>query len=62
MKTKDDFYAEDVHSLALKAFAIIEDGLKEYGIELEPGQDDEFYVPIEETLEKYSNGNYRHHH
>ena len=60
-KTKDDFYAEDVRSLALKAFEVIEAGLKEYGIVLEDGQDDELYVPMVETLEKYSNGDYRHH-
>ena len=60
-KTKDDFYMDDVSDLALKAMEVIEAGLKEYGIELKPGQDDEFYVPMVETLEKYSNCNYRHH-
>ena len=62
MKTKDDFYMEDVHSLALKAFAVIEEGLKEYGIELPPGEDDKIYVPMEEAIEKLCNCNYRHHH
>ena len=60
-KTNSDFYMEDVHSIALKAMKVIEDGLKEYGIELEEGQDDEIYVPMSVTIEKYSNGNYRHH-
>jgi len=61
MKSKDDFYLEDVHSLALKAFAVIEEGLKEYGIELKEGEDDEVYIPISEFIEKHCDNGYRHH-
>jgi hypothetical protein len=59
MKTKDDFYMEDVSSLALKAFAVIEEGLKEYGIELKDGEDDEIYVPMLHAIEKHCNQYYR---
>ena len=59
-KTKDDFYMEDVHSLALKAFEVIEEGLKEYGIELKDGEDDEIYQPIDRFIEKRCNNDYRH--
>lgn len=61
-KSRDNFYMEDVHGLALEAMEVIEKGLREYGIELKPGQDDEFYMPMVETIEKYSNGYYRHDH
>lgn len=60
-KTQNDFYMEDVHSLALKAFAVIEEGLREYGIELEDGEDDEIYIPIDEFIEKFCVGDYRNH-
>lgn len=52
-------YMEDVVSISLAAMKEIEDGLKKNGITLTPEQEDEFYVPIWERLEKYSNGDYR---
>ena len=55
----NDMYMEDVATISLDAMKAIEDGLKKFGIELTPEQEDEFYVPIWEKLEKYSNGNYR---
>jgi len=63
MKTKDDLYMEDIHSIALAATELIEAKLAEYGITLDPalGEDDEIYVPLIATLDKYSNGDYRHH-
>lgn len=60
MKTKDDFYMEDVTTLALKAFAIIEEGLKEFDIKLNNEEDDAIFVPLLKSIEKHSNGDYRH--
>lgn len=54
-----DMYMEDAGSIALKAVKEIEAGLKKFGIELTPEQEDEFYVFIFEKLENYSNGDYR---
>ena len=49
-----EIYLEDVHSIGLEATKLIESRLKEFGIELKPGQDDEIYVPMIETLERIS--------
>ena len=54
-----DFYMEDVVTISLAAFREIEDGLKKFNIALTPEQEDEFYVPIWDKLEKFSNGDYR---
>ena len=55
----NELYMEDVRTISLRAMKEIEDGLKSYGITLTPEQEDEFYVPIIDKLENYSNGNYR---
>ena len=55
----NDMYMEDVATISLDAMREIENGLKKFNITLTPEQEDEFYVPIWEKLEKYSNGNYR---
>ena len=57
---KKEMYMDDVHSIALEATELIEKRLKEFGIELNDQQEDEIYVPLIDTIEKYSNGNYRH--
>ena len=59
IKTKDDFYMEDVTDLALKAFEVIEEGLKKYGITLNDEQDDAIYVPICNIIEKHCINDYR---
>jgi len=58
-KSKDDFYMDDVSDLALKAFEVIEQGLKEYGIVLNDEQDDAIYVPIRDMIEKHCINDYR---
>jgi len=55
-----DLYMDDVGSIALKATELIEEELKKFGITLTDEQQDWFYVPIWEKLEKFSNGDYRH--
>lgn len=57
----EDLYMEDIISISLEAFELIERRLKEYGIEIKEGQDDELYIPMEQTIERYGNGEYRHH-
>ena len=54
-----DMYMDDVGIIALAAFDQIEGRLKKFGITLTPEQQDWFYVPIWEKLEKFSNGDYR---
>ena len=61
-KTSADFWMEDVTTISLKAMKVIEEALKEYGITLEAGVDDEIYLPMFTVLERLSNGNYRHEH
>ena len=60
--TNNDMYMEDVATISLDAMREIENGLKKFNITLTGEQEDEFYVPIWEKLEKYSNGNYRREH
>ena len=43
---------EDVTAISLEAVKLIERRLLEFGIELKPGQDDEIYVPMVETVER----------
>jgi len=62
VKTKDDFYMEDVTTLALKAFAIIEEGLKEYNIKLNNEEDDAIFLPLLRSIEQHCNGDYKHFH
>jgi len=59
-KTAKDFYMDDIGTIANEATELIQKRLKEYNIELKGLQEDEFYVPIFNALEKYSNCNYRH--
>jgi len=61
IKTKDDFYMEDVTDLALKAFEVIEEGLRKYGITLNDEQDDAIYVPICNIIETHCINDYRNH-
>ena len=55
-----NFYMDDAHSIGLKATELIQEELKKFKIELTPEQEDLFYVPIINELEKMSNGDYRH--
>ena len=43
---------EDVHSIALAAMGVVEEKLKEFDIVLTPEQDDEIYVPLDNTIER----------
>jgi len=61
LKTKKDFYMEDVHSISLAAMKAIEDGLKEYGIVLTPEQEDTIYIPMSNEIEKHCDNDYRNH-
>ena len=54
-----DFWQDDVGDIALKATELIQTELAKYGIKLEEKEEDLFYVPIFNALEKFSNGNYR---
>ena len=53
---------DDVASIAAEATDLIQKRLKEFDIELKDKQEDEFFVPIADALEKYSYGYYRHEH
>jgi hypothetical protein len=55
-----ELWMDDIGTIALEATELIQNRLKEYNIELKTPQEDEFYVPIFNALEKYSNCNYRH--
>ncbi len=56
------FYIEDAHSVGLDALELIEITLKDkFGIILTSEEEDSIYIPIEEALEKLSNGEYRSH-
>jgi len=57
----DDLYMEDVTSIALEALELIENRLEAFGIEILEGQDDDLYLPIVRTIERYGNGEYRRH-
>ena len=54
-----ELYMDDIGTIALEVTELIQKRLKEYNIELKDKQEDEFYLPIFNALEKYSNGNYR---
>lgn len=54
-----DLYMDDVGSISLAAVELIQERLKKFGITLTPEQEDWFYVPIFDNLEKFSNGDYR---
>jgi len=56
-----DLYMEDVTDIALEAFALIEKRLKKFGIEIQEGQDDDLFLPLEREIERYGNGEYRQH-
>ena len=60
MKTAQDLYMEDAHSIGLKAMDAIEKELKEYGIALTDEQEDAIYVPMIAVIEMLGNCNYRH--
>lgn len=53
------FYMDDVGTVALEATELIQGKLREYGIELKDGEEDDFYNPIFAKLEKLSNGEYK---
>jgi hypothetical protein len=54
-----DFWQDNVGDIAIKATELIQIELAKYGIKLEDKEEDLFYVPIFNALEKFSNGNYR---
>jgi hypothetical protein len=53
------FFMDDVDSIAIEATELIQKRLKEHEIEIKDAQEDEFYIPIFNALEKYTNGDYR---
>ena len=54
---------EDVHSIALAAMGVVEEKLKEFDIVLTPEQDDEIYVPLDNTIERLAGyPDYAHEH
>jgi hypothetical protein len=59
LKMNKQIWMDDVVSIALEATELIQKRLKEHGIEVKDAQEDEFYIPIFNALEKYSNGDYR---
>jgi hypothetical protein len=53
---------EDVKSIGLDALKVVEDKLKEFGIELTDEQSDLIYVPMIDTIEKVAKyPDYRNH-
>jgi hypothetical protein len=59
-KTPNNLWMDDIGSIANEATDLIIERLKKYDIKLKDKEEDDFYVPIFNALEKYSNGNYRH--
>jgi hypothetical protein len=55
-------YIDEIVTISLEATELIQRRLKKLGVRLTPLQEDEIYIPLSTTLEKYSNGNYRHDH
>jgi len=53
---------EDVKSIGLEAAQVVQDRLKEFGVELTPEQEDEVYVPLCQVVEKLAGyPDYRNH-
>jgi len=59
--SSDKLYMDDVISIALEAIDLVEKRLKAFGIDIPEDQDDDLYLPLERTIERYSNGMYRNH-
>ena len=57
----DTLYMEEVASIALRAMEIIEKGLKKHKITMTPEQEDHIYLFVEREVERFGNGEYRHH-
>ena len=47
-----EIYMEDVRDISLAAMAVIQEKLKEFGIELTDKQDDEIYEPMSAAIER----------
>jgi len=58
----DSLYMEQVSSISLGAMDVIEEGLKKYGITMTDEQEDHIFLFIEREVERFGNGEYRHHH
>jgi len=56
-----EFWMEDVRSLTVDVNDLIESKLKEFDITLTEEQEDIIHDAVWNTLEKVSNGDYRHH-
>jgi len=54
MSEPKTIHMEDVHSISLEAMSIVETRLREFGITLTPEQDDEIYIPLDNTIEKFA--------
>jgi len=57
----EDLYMEEVTSISLGAMGVIEEGLKKHGITMTDTQEDNIYLFIEREVERFGNGEYRHH-
>ena len=57
----DSLYMEQVSSISLGAIKVIEDGLKEHGIEMTDEQEDHIFIFIKREVERFGNGEYRNH-
>jgi acyl carrier protein len=47
-----EIHMEDVRAISLEAMELIENRLKEFGIELPPGEDDKIYEPMSAAIER----------
>ena len=59
---QNNFWMEDVLSLSVEVDDLVSKRLKEFNITLTPEQEDKIHIPVWNTLEEVSNGDYRHHH
>ena len=57
----DTLYMEEVINIALRAMEVIEKGLKKHKITMTDEQEDHIYLFVEREIERFCNGNYRHH-
>ena len=53
------FWMEDVGGLTVKAIDTIQDGLREFDLQLTDAEEDKVFDHIWKALEDKSNGNYR---
>ena len=58
---RDNFYMEDVTSVALEVYSAAARAMRGQGVDLTMEETDDIYCAIKDKLEEFCNGEYRHH-